>query len=95
VLRANQESPAEELGRQPDRKRARFLGAAPKIDWRDYALEKSKAIRLGDTAALLSYEVAQHWTMEGQEGPPHIRASSARVESGSKWLFVLLSKDQR
>jgi len=68
--------------------KADVLGAAPKINMRDFALDKFKVIHLSKNAAIVSYEVQQHWTMDGQEGPAHVRASTAWVNRSGKWLIV-------
>jgi len=64
------------------------LQLIPDLNLRDYSLDKFKVIKAGRDTAIVTYEAIQHWTLKGQEGSSHVRASSVWVEHGGKWLVV-------
>jgi hypothetical protein len=65
-----------------------MLDAAPKVNMTDFALDQFKVIWLGKDSAIVSYNVRQHWTMNGQAGPPHVRASTAFQKRKGQWVVV-------
>nr|MDQ3819744.1 nuclear transport factor 2 family protein [Acidobacteriota bacterium] len=64
------------------------LQLIPELNLRDYSLDKFKVIKAGRDTAVVTYEAIQHWTLKGQEGSSHVRASSLWVERKGKWLIV-------
>src|SRR5947209_19980638 len=64
------------------------LQLIPDLNLRDYSLDKFKVIKAGRDTAIVTYEAIQHWTLKGQEGSSHVRASSVWVERNGKWLVV-------
>jgi hypothetical protein len=68
--------------------KADVLAVVTQVNVTDFAMDHFKVIWLGKNSAIVSYEVHQHWTLNGQDGPPHVRASTALENRGGKWLIV-------
>ena len=64
------------------------LQLIPDLTLKDYSLDKFKVIKLHKNAAIITYEAIQHWTIKGQDAPSHVRATSAWVKRGGKWLVM-------
>ncbi len=64
------------------------LQLIPDLTVQDYSLDKFKVIRLNQTVGVVTYEATQHWTMNGQAVPGHVRATSVWINRGGKWLVV-------
>lgn len=68
--------------------KADVLAVVKQVNVTDFAMDHFKVIWLGRNSAIVSYEVRQHWTLNGEEGPTHVRASTALENRGGKWLIV-------
>lgn len=64
------------------------LQLIPDLNLRDYSLDKFKVIKAGRDTAIVTYEAIQNWTLKGQEGSSHVRASSVWVMRGGRWLII-------
>ena len=64
------------------------LQLIPNLTLRDYSLDKFKVIKLNRNAGVVTYEAIQHWTIKGQEGASHVRATSVWINRGGKWFVV-------
>jgi hypothetical protein len=64
------------------------LQLIPELNLRDYTLDKFKVVRVDSGSAIVTYEAVQHWTLKGQEGSSHVRASSVWARRGGRWLIV-------
>jgi hypothetical protein len=68
--------------------KADVLAVVKQVNVTEFAMDHFKVIWLGRNSAIVSYEVRQHWTFKGEQGPTHVRASTALENRGGKWLIV-------
>ena len=64
------------------------LNLIPDLTLRDYKLSNFRVMRTSTTVAIVTYEATQHWTIKGQAGTSHVRATSVWVKRRGKWLIA-------